>query len=372
MFRYFFACLSLTLLPEQVVSRRSSRSSGTRNTGSSKLKPLKNNSKRGSQQATTKRTAAQKQQAINQNKTSISRNNGLRGLDAGFKAFVVTYVFLKIINRNSHNTYNDYLFNEMTVYDEHDYASSLEEFDTERDAKEIITEMAEQGVDFQELNGSGQAPIHLLAMEGQKDILEILLEQENVDINQKDLSGQTAIYMAALNGHVETYDFLFSKNASTLDWNLLSVLIFDNEFEDRFEEALEHMTISNSNGTRNLLNDRNSIEETINGESLNISYGKLIEVILKKNYERVVPERVGLLMDAGLDIHYKNGGNSPISIVWNRLKNDAISEEEKEVWQGIFDRLHKEYGFIGKYTCPRKILCGEGQGIFSKMYIFPF
>jgi hypothetical protein len=78
-----------------------------------------------------------------------------------------------------------------------------------RGHKDIVELLLEQeNIDINAKDNYGNTALMWAAYRGHKDIAEMLLEQENIDINAKDNNGSTALISAAQEGHKEVVELL--------------------------------------------------------------------------------------------------------------------------------------------------------------------
>jgi ankyrin repeat protein len=57
---------------------------------------------------------------------------------------------------------------------------------------------------------AGKTILHLLAKNGEADLIRPLLSKDNIDLDQRDQGGQTPLISAARNGHKEIVELLLA------------------------------------------------------------------------------------------------------------------------------------------------------------------
>ena len=71
-----------------------------------------------------------------------------------------------------------------------------------------------KGADLNAVGPNGETPLTLAAMNGHKEIAEMLIA-EGIDVNAMDNDGDTALHLAALNGHEKIAELLRKHGAKT-------------------------------------------------------------------------------------------------------------------------------------------------------------
>ena len=61
-------------------------------------------------------------------------------------------------------------------------------------------------------NNDGVTPLHLAALNGHKDVAELLLANK-AEVNAKDNHGETPLHLAAVNGHKDVAELLLANKA---------------------------------------------------------------------------------------------------------------------------------------------------------------
>jgi outer membrane protein assembly factor BamB len=85
-------------------------------------------------------------------------------------------------------------------------------FACQRGKKDVIELLISKGADINVKNNSGQMPIHFLARDGYTDIVELLIAK-GADVNVKDRWIWTPLHYACWRNHKETVELLLAKGA---------------------------------------------------------------------------------------------------------------------------------------------------------------
>ena len=89
---------------------------------------------------------------------------------------------------------------------------SIHEAVINRDIEAVKQHLA-AGTNVDEKDGVGWTPLHYAAVEGNKEVVELLITK-GADVNAKDdQSGETPLHFAAFSGHKEIVELLIAKGA---------------------------------------------------------------------------------------------------------------------------------------------------------------
>ena len=64
-----------------------------------------------------------------------------------------------------------------------------------------------KGADVNATTTKGRTPLHIAAVAGQKEVVELLIAK-GADVNAKTIAGRTPLYVAAQKGHKDVIELL--------------------------------------------------------------------------------------------------------------------------------------------------------------------
>ena len=105
----------------------------------------------------------------------------------------------------------------------------------------LITKMANEGANFENLDYRGRGPIHVAAINGDLKIIKLLVNDQKVNLNVPDKSGKSALCYACYHQKTKVAHFLFEKGAKLIfdKQNLINRIIqAGNEGELEFIKLL--------------------------------------------------------------------------------------------------------------------------------------